>query len=258
MRLCLCFTFLAWSSPQFNCCLSGLLPLRLPVRKSDNQRCPSPCSRSRWRRACSDTGPGGYGNNGRSAGPRRWRGWGQKRRPPFARVWGRRLKLRTKTMRRSLIPKQRRCCCRGRLPCWDEKCLVSSEADSPSQSRGDDHLWVRRSASEMPAEINSRNRNVKNTKLLIFYPLASDRRYKVTTAKTSLVYVNDTGLYTEIQRGIICIAAEMTWNPKTGARMNPAAQHVQRRSVTFIGAFWEHVFYNLRWTEVFPRVSLSL
>lgn len=62
----------------------------------------------------------------------------------------------------------------------------------------------------MPAEINSRNRNVKNTKLLIFYPLASDRRYKVTTAKTSLVDVNDTGLYTEIQRGIICIAAEMT------------------------------------------------
>lgn len=28
----------------------------------------------------------------------------------------------------------------------------------------------------MPAETNSRNRNVKNTNLLLFYPAASERR----------------------------------------------------------------------------------
>lgn len=94
--------------------LSGLLPLRLPVRKSGNRRCPSPCSPSRWRTACCGTGPAGSGSSGRSAAPRRWRGWGRRQRPPAARAWGRR---RRRRRRRSRTRRQRRCCCRGHRPC---------------------------------------------------------------------------------------------------------------------------------------------
>lgn len=89
---------------------------------------------------------------------------------------------------------------------------MASEADSPSQSRGDDHLGVTRSASEKPAEINSRNRNVKN--LLLFYP--SERSYNP---------VDDT----KTQHHLHSCRNDL----------NPETTYTER--VRNIGAFWEHV-----------------
>lgn len=103
---------------------SGLPSLRLPVRKSGSRTCPSPCSRSTWTMACSGTGPAGSGSSGRSAGPGRWRGWGRRRRPPSAPVCGRKPWLRKRRRKRSPGQRQRRCCCRCHLPCWDRRWLL--------------------------------------------------------------------------------------------------------------------------------------
>lgn len=157
MRLCFCFTQRD-RRLSLTCWLSGLLPLRLPVRKCGSRRCPSPCSPSRWRTACSDTGPEGSGNSGRSAGRGRWRGWGRRRRPPFAQVWGRRRTLRRKRRRRkSPIQKQRRCCCRGRRPCWDGEWLVGLDDPLLLSNKRPSTGKHCRVGEERPAEKTNRN-----------------------------------------------------------------------------------------------------